>query len=231
MVEDAQDDVLGRLGRGRRSVEASVGYSVGHRIRVEVQAVLREGPASTNQLAKIIRQPLGRVSHHIAELLADGVIEVAWAEQVGNVVQHYYRVVDLPYYSDEKVAALSEGDRQVLYAYILQATMAEAMASLWSMKIARDRRAFLAWKCMRLDAIGRDELADEEAESWARKEEIEGRAANRCAETGELGKMYVTTSLGFERSRTVPPEPADEDGAPKTHEESPPGSSDPTVDS
>lgn len=217
MVEEALD-ALKRLGRGKRGVEDSVGYSVRHRIRVEVQAILREGPASATQLARIVGQPLSTVGHHLGELLTDGVIEIAWAEKVGNVVQHYYRVISLPYYSDEQVQELSEGDRQVLYAYILQATMAEAMASLWSMKIARDSRTFLAWKCMRLDTLGRDELADEEVGSWARKEGIESRSANRRAETGDPGRTYITASLGFERSRTGPPEPIDDNdmtGVPK----------------
>lgn len=200
---------LRRLGSGKRGVEESIGYSVRHRVRVEIQAILREGPANASQLAKIVRRPLSTVGHHIAELLHDGVIEIAWTEEVGNVVQHYYRVVELPYYSDEKVAALTDGDRQVLMAYTLQATIAEAMASLWSEKMVHDPRAFLAWKCMRLDRIGRDELADEEAASWARKEDIEARSANRRVKAGEAGGAYVMASLGFERSRSGPPAPLD----------------------
>lgn len=231
MVEKALD-AFRRLGSGKRGVEDSVGYSVGHRIRIEIQAVLREGPASTTQLAKIVRQPLSTVGHHLGELLADGLIEIAWTGEVGNVVQHYYRTVELPYYSDEQVAELSEGDRQVLFAYTLQATMAEAMASLWSKKMANDPRVFLVRKCMRLDRIGRDELADEEAESWGRREAIEGRSANRCAETGELGQMYVAASMSFERSRTGPPEPLGDDNEMAGDSKRPrSGNAEPTEDS
>lgn len=203
-------EALRRLGKGERGLEEVVGFSVAHRVRIEVQAVLGDGPASASQLTKVLRQPQSTVGYHIKELLSDGVIEIAWTKQIGSVAQHFYRLIELPYYSDEQAAALSEEDRQALMAYVVQAGTTEAVASLLSKKMIRDRRAFVARKRVRLDRIGRDELADEEAESWARKEEIEVRATNRRAKTGEAGREYVIVSYGFERSRTGPPEPLDE---------------------
>lgn len=203
-------EALRRLGKGERDLEETVGFSVAHQVRTEIQAVLRDGPASSTQLSKALRQPLSTIGYHIKELLNDGVIDIGWKKQVGNVTQYFYRVVELPYFSDEQVAALSEEDRQALMAYIVQAGTAETMASLWSKTLIHDYRAFVAWKRLRLDSIGRDELADEEAESWARKEEIEARSTNRRAKTGEAGREYVIVSYGFERSRTGPPEPLDE---------------------
>jgi DNA-binding transcriptional ArsR family regulator len=194
-------------GENRRSVEEAVSYAVGHRIRIEILAALHEGPASAKELAKVVRQPLSNVTHHIEELFASGSIDIARTEQVGNIRQNFYCMVKLPFYSDEDIAAMTDDERQVLAGIILQAIAAEAMASLWAGKLHSDPRVMLAWNRIRLDEQGRMDLADEQARSWQRMMEIEGEAANRRAETGDPGTTYVITSLGYERSRTEAPEP------------------------
>lgn len=196
-----------RLGKGPRSVEDSVSYAVGHRIRVEILAALHERPESADGLAKIVRRPLSTVTHHVEELLKDGSIEIARTEHVGNLVQHFYSVIKLPYYTDEDFVAMTPEERQALCGLILQASMAEALASLWAGKLSNDPRAILAWNRINLDKRGREDLADEQARSWQRIEEIEAESANRRAESGEPGVTYVITSLGYRRSRNCAPEP------------------------
>lgn len=203
-------EALRRMGKAGRGVEDTVSYAIGHRIRIEILAALHEGPESADGLAKIVRRRLSTVTHHIEELLKDGSIEIARSERVGNLVQHYYIVVELPEYSDEEIAEMTPDERQALAALILQASMAEALASLWAGKLNSDPRVFLAWNRYNLDRQGRDDLADEQLRSWRRVKEIEAESTNRRAETGELGVTYVVTSLGFERSRTSAPDPLDE---------------------
>ncbi|MGH3430493.1 MAG: helix-turn-helix domain-containing protein [Mycobacteriales bacterium] len=198
---------LRRLGSAGRGIEESVSFALAHRIRIEILAALHEGPASSKELADIVHQPLSTVDYHIKELLKDGSIEIAKTKKVGNLVQHFYCMVKLPYYSDEDVAAMTRDERQALIGMILQATMAEAMASLWAGKMVDDSRIFLAWNRVNLDRQGRNDLSDEQTRSWARQHEIEAESANRQAKTGEPSVTYVITSLGYERSRTSAPEP------------------------
>jgi DNA-binding transcriptional ArsR family regulator len=198
---------LRRLGMSRRGVEDSVSYAVGHRIRIEILAALHEGPASAAELAKIVRQSLSTVGYHLEELLKDGSIEVARTEQLGNMGQNFYVVAELPEFSDEEIAAMSPEERQALAALILQASTAEALASLWAGKLHSDPRVFLAWNRINLDVQGRGDVADEQLRSWQRLQDIEGESANRMAESGEPGTTYVVTSLGYERSRSSAPDP------------------------
>lgn len=193
-----------------RSVEEAVSYAVGHRIRIEVLAALHEGPASANELSKTVGQPLSKVTHHIEELLASGSIEIARTELVGNITQNFYCVTELPYYSDEQVEAMTVAERQTLAGLILQASMAEALASLWAGKLHSDPRVMLAWNRINLDQRGREDLADEQARSWARIQEIEAEAASRRLESAEDPVTFVVTSLGYERSRNSAPAPASE---------------------
>jgi Bacterial regulatory protein, arsR family len=197
----------GKSGKSRRSPEEALSYSVKHRIRVEVLAALHEGPASVAGLSKIVCQPISKVTHHVEELLASGSIDIAYTERIGNITQNFYCVVQLPFYSDEEVAAMTPDERRVTAGLILQAAMAEAMAALWAGKLRSDPRVMLAWNRINLDKQGRDDLADEQGQSWERIKEIEAEAACRRAESGEPGVTHVVTSLGYERSRTTAPEP------------------------
>ncbi len=200
-----------RRWRQAESFEDSVSYSLGHRIRIEIRAALHEGPATASRLADILQEPLNVIDYHLKEMLEDGSIDIAKTEKVGNLDQHYYSVISLPYFSDEEFKAMSRADRQTLCAIFVQAAIAEAMASLWAGKMASEPRVFLGWDRIVLDKQGREDLAGEEAASWQRKQEIEVRSTNRRAKSGEPGTTYIITSLGYERSRNSAPDPLDED--------------------
>lgn len=217
----------GRAGQRGKSIEEVVSYAVGHRIRIEVLAMLHEGVYCPNELAETLGEPLGRVTHHVNELLDAGSIELARTEQVRNTTRHFYRAVELPepasqtsplprteaisprFYSDEEVAAMPPQQRQMNAGLILQASMAEALAALWAGKMSEDRRVFLAWRWFNVDARGREEIADEQARSWARIQEIEAEATARLAAAGEEPVSVVAAAQGFKRSRTSssPPPP------------------------
>jgi|ERR1044071_3147477 DNA-binding transcriptional ArsR family regulator len=202
-------DALERMSSdGQRGVEETVSYAVGHRVRIEILAALHEGPETTADLAKIIRQPLSTVTHHVEGLLAEGSIEIAWSKRIrSNMTQNYYRVVKLPKFSPKEIEAMRPEQRQALYALIVQAATAEALASLWAGRMIPDPHIVLAWNRFNFDEQGRMDLADEQNESWERIEAIAGESANRMAETGEKGVTCIVTSFGYERCRTSAPLP------------------------
>jgi DNA-binding transcriptional ArsR family regulator len=204
------DTKTGRPGQRGKSIEEVVTYAVGHRIRVQVLVILSEGVFSPDQIAQIIGEPTNKVSHHVKELLDAGSIEVAKTEQVRNTLQHYYRAVEMPYYSDEEMAAMTPGQRQVTYGLVLQQIMAEAMAAFWAGKLIDDPRVWLGQRWFNVDAQGREEIADEQARSWERVLEIEAEAINRCAKSGEEPTSVIVAQMGFKRERTgpTPPPPA-----------------------
>lgn len=207
-------EALQRMGKGVRGIEDSVSYAVGHRTRIEILAALHEGPETPDGLAKIVRQRLSTVTHHIEELLKDGSIEIAKAVPIrGTLKQNYYRVVELPEFTDEEIAAMSPDERQALAALIVQASTAEALASLWAGKMIHDPRVFLAWNRINLDGQGREDFGDEQIASWGRIKEIEGESANRMAESGEKGVTYIVASFGYERNRTSAPPPLTSGGS------------------
>jgi DNA-binding transcriptional ArsR family regulator len=198
-----------RAGQRGKSIEEVIAYAVGHRIRVQALTILREGVYSPDEIARIIGEPTNKVSHHIKELLDAGSIELAETKQVRNTLQHFYRAVELPYYSDEEIEAMTPQQRQVTAGLVLQTIMAEAMAALWAGKMVDDPRVWLTSQWFNVDEQGREEIADEQSRSWERIQEIEAQAINRCAGTGEEPRSVVAIQMGFFRERTAPVVPHD----------------------
>ena len=186
-----------------RSVEQAVSYAIGRRVRIEIVCILNEGTHSASELAELTRQPLTTISHHIKELVRAGCIEVARVEKVRNTDQHFYRAIELPFVSDEEAESLAPEVKQEYAALILQTIMAEGLGALWAGKLNDDSNVRMMWRWYHLDARGREELADEQRESWERVIEIEVRSTNRRAESGEAPTTVIATTLGFERSRRV----------------------------
>jgi DNA-binding transcriptional ArsR family regulator len=186
-----------------RSVEEAVSYSVGHRIRIEILCILNEGTHSASELSRLIRQPLTTIGHHIKELVNSRCIELARIEKVRNTDQHFYRAIELPLVTDEEAEGLPPEVKQEYAALILQTITAEGLGALWAGKMNNDPSVRMMWRWFNLDAEGRQELADEQRESWERIVEIEARSTNRRAASGEEPMTMIATTMGFERSRSV----------------------------
>lgn len=193
----------GRPGQRRKRIEEVVAYAVSHRIRVLVLWLLNEGTYTNAQLAQIIGEPANNVANHVRELLDAGSIELAKSEQKGNIVQNYYRAVELPYYSEEDAEEMTPEQRQVIAGLIVQGAAAEIMAALWSGTLA-DPRTVLAWTPHTVDRRGREDLEAEERRYLERAQEIEVESTNRRAESGEEGESIVVAMFGFARARRPP---------------------------
>jgi DNA-binding transcriptional ArsR family regulator len=204
-----------RLGQGKRGVEEAVGYAIKHRRRVEILGLLNEGEHNRYELAALVGEEPHKIKHHLKELLDEGSIELAYSKRVGNMIQHYYRAVEMSFYTDEEIEAMHPEARQAIAGVILQAVMAEALAALWAGKMADDRRIGLSWRWFHVDARGREDIADEQARHWERVRECEAESTNRCAKSGEPTKSIIVTSLGHVRCRRAPmPTPADDSTEP-----------------
>src|SRR5260221_2190876 len=185
----------------KRSVEEAVSYSVGHRIRIEILCILNEGTHSASELSRLIRQPLTTIGHDIKELVNSDRIELARIEKVRITDQHFYRAVELPFVTDEEAEALPPEVKQEYAALILQTITAEGLGSLWAGKMNDDPTVRMMWRWVNLHAHGRQELTDEQRESWERIVDIEARATNRRTESGEEAITLIVAMMRFERRR------------------------------
>jgi DNA-binding transcriptional ArsR family regulator len=196
-----------RAGQRGKSIEEKVSYGLGHRIRVYVLTLLNEGVYSPDEIAQIIGERTNNVSHHIRELLDAGAIELAETKKVRNTVQHYYRAVEMPFYSDAEIAAMTPEQRQEIIGLTIQCMMAETLCAFAAGKMQSDPRLWLAWRWYNVDGQGREDIADEQVRFWKRIQDIEVESTNRRAKSGEEAESVVVASLGFGRERTAPRPP------------------------
>ncbi len=192
----------------KRSIEDAVSYAVAHGIRVDILCYLNETPRSPTELAELMGLPLSTIEHHIKELLASCSIELAWVERVRNTNEHFYRAVEIPFYSDEEMWAMPAEARQEIYGLILQSSTAEAMAAFRAGKVSSDPYVCMAWRWFNLDTQGRKDMAEENARSWERRQEIEAESVDRRAITGEEGVSVIVSLLVHERCRNLEHGPA-----------------------
>lgn len=189
----------------RRSIEEAVAFAVGHRIRIDALSILNEGTASPNEIAKTIGEGVSKVGHHVKELFDSGCIEFVGTEQRRGATEHFYRAIARPFISNEEARELPEETKREFAALILQAIMAEGLASLRAGKMDADEDIWMSWRSVNLDQQGRREVADEQAASYSRIEEIEAKCAARLVDSEETGTSTVIAAMGFERSRSGRP--------------------------
>jgi DNA-binding transcriptional ArsR family regulator len=203
-----------KKGQRGKSVEEVLSYAVGHRIRIEVLALLNEGVFAPDQIATIIDEPLSKVAHHISELMEGGAIELAKTEPARNATRHYYRAVEQPYVSAEEAAAMTPQQRQVIVGLILQSIMAESMSAFWARNMIDDPdHTMLSWRWFNVDREGQSEIIAELAASWERVREVEARSAARRLESGEDAVSVIVAMQGFQRSRSSLTPPATQGGS------------------
>lgn len=191
------------VGTKRKKIVEVVSYALSHRTRVHILIVLNEGTFTPGQIAEIIDVPLKNVAKHIRLLVEAGSIELVKTEMVRNARLHWYRAVEMPFYSDEEIAAMTPQQREVSAGLVVQSAIAEVLAALAAGKLS-DPRVWLAWDWFNVDEQGRQDIADEEARSWERKREIEVESTNRRVESGEESTSMLCTQLCYERARKGP---------------------------
>lgn len=188
-----------RAGRPK-GIEEVVQYALGHKIRVHILIVLNDGIYTAAQLAEIIGEPLNNVSNHLRKMLDDGSIEIAKEGRKGNVVQYWYKAVEIPYYSQETAEGMTHLQRQMIAGAIVQSGSAEVLAALYAGRLANPRTV-LFWHWYNVDRQGREELESENVRYLERVREIEAESTNRRAESGEDAISMLVSLSVFERAR------------------------------
>jgi hypothetical protein len=182
-------------------------FAVGHRIRINALTIFNERVASPNEVSKEIREDLNQVVHHVNELFKAGCIELVRTVPRGGAVEHFYRAVRRPELSDEEWEALPDKDKRAIATAGLRNLFGEGLASVQTGKMSTDPNMRVWWKAANLDAQGRQESAEEQAESIERQLQIEVRSNKRMAEAGKgnMAPSTVVAVLGFTRSREGQP--------------------------
>jgi DNA-binding transcriptional ArsR family regulator len=176
-------------------------HAINHWIRVEALAIFNEGEFSAGEIAEIIDEDVKKVTGHIKDLYESGCIEFAGYKLVGRGMRPVYRSTVRAVVSDEAYREMSVEDRHDLNGAVVQGLYAESVSSYQNGKMDADEELCFVWQALNLDAQGKRELLEHLKSTFEGAKEIDARAANRMAKSGETGTSTIVGLLGFERSR------------------------------
>jgi DNA-binding transcriptional ArsR family regulator len=181
-----------------RSPEQKISHSVNHSVRLDAFMATFEAMTSPNEVSKLLGKPVATVSFHMTELRKDGAIELVKTEQRRGAIEHYYRATKPPEIDAEEWKALPKATRRKIAALILQAIIADGLASLRHGKLPDDDDMYLVWMPMRLNLEGREKVTDLQAEMLERMAAIKERHGVAEGDEEDEG-IKVAAMLWFER--------------------------------
>ena len=157
-------------------VDQRVAKALSHPLRAHVLAILNERVASPNDMAEQLGEPLGNVSYHVKALLDLDCIELVSTRPRRGAVEHFYRAIARPYFSDRDWSRLPRSLRQAISDVGLQLIWDDVADSIEGGAFeARDDR-ILSRAPLVLDERGWEELHGMVAELLERTVQRGGRS-------------------------------------------------------
>lgn len=171
--------------------------SISHPLRQRIMVRLNQDVASPNQLAGELGESLGRLSYHVSALAKAGAIELVRTEPRRGAVEHFYRALVRPWFSDAEWVRLAPSLRGTIHDQNLR--------SMWN-DVAEAARAggfdhplaSVAFTWLELDERGMEELSDELQRVLQRAFELQTEATERKA-GGTPTRMTELALMHFER--------------------------------
>src|SRR5918992_4443389 len=95
-------------------VDPRLAKALSHPMRTRILAILNERVASPNEIAEMIGERLPNVSYHVRALADLECIELVRTAQRRGAIEHYYRALTRPFFSDRDWKRLPRSGRQAI---------------------------------------------------------------------------------------------------------------------
>ena len=167
-------------------------------MRMRILGILNERTASPNEIAEMIDERLPNVSYHVRALLDLGCIELVDTAQRRGAIEHYYRALLRPFFSDRDWKRLPRSGRQSISDSALQVIWEDVSDAIKAGTFEARADRHLSHSPMLLDDEGWSELAKLLADTLAEAEKIESRSGARLRSSGETGIPTRLVAMQFE---------------------------------
>jgi DNA-binding transcriptional ArsR family regulator len=179
-------------------VDPKLVRAIGHPLRLRLLTIFNERVASPSDLAAELGEPIGNVSYHTRILARLGCVELVRTKQVRGAVEHYYRAVVRPVFSDEDWAELPMSIRKSLAGAVL-AEIADDMGAAASEGGFDRDEVHLNRTTLTLDRQGWQELNELLQGIHERALEIQAESAGRLhADGADKSDAAVMAVMLFE---------------------------------
>src|SRR5215212_3518872 len=174
-------------------VDPRIAKALSHPMRARILMILNERVASPNEIADEIDERLPNVSYHVRALLELGTIELVDTAQRRGAIEHYYRALVRPFFSDRDWKRLPRSGRQAVSDLTLQMVWDDAAAAIKKGTFESRSDRHLSRTPLALDDQGWDEINGLLREAHAKAEAIAAKSQKRLtkAEDGGMATMLV----------------------------------------
>jgi DNA-binding transcriptional ArsR family regulator len=181
-------------------VDLRLAKALSHPLRARIFAILDEQVASPNEIAEMLDERLPNVSYHVRALAELECIELVRTAQRRGAIEHYYRAVKRPFFSDSDWKRLPRSGRQAIADVGLQLIWDDVSQAIEAGKFETRPDLHLSRTPLVVDEQGWGELKDALMGALADAERIVKRSSDRLAESGESGIPTRLVVMHFEAS-------------------------------
>jgi len=179
-------------------VDPRIAKALSHPMRARILMILNERVASPNEIAEMIEERLPNVSYHVRALLDLGCIELVDTAQRRGAIEHYYRAVVRPFFSDSDWKRIPRSGRQAISDTLLKVVWEEVSGAIEAGTFDSRPDRYLAHSPMLVDDQGWSELAGVMAQALRDVETIESQSARRLKESNQAGVPTSVVLMQFE---------------------------------
>jgi DNA-binding transcriptional ArsR family regulator len=176
-------------------VDPRIAKALSHPMRARILMILNERVASPNEIADDIDERLPNVSYHVRALLDLGCIELVDTAQRRGAIEHYYRAVVRPFFSDSDWKRIPRSGRQAISDSILQVIWEDVSDSIKAGTFEGRADRHLTHSRMLLDDEGWSELTKYLSGVLAEVEKIESRSKARIKKSAGGAAIPTTFAL------------------------------------
>ena len=179
-------------------VDPRIAKALSHPMRARILGILDERVASPNEIAEMIEERLPNVSYHVRALLDLGCIELVDTAQRRGAIEHYYRAIVRPFFSDSDWKRLPRSGRQAISDAALQIIWEDVSEALKAGTFENRADRHLSHNDVVLDEEGWKAVAKLLNGMIAEVEKIASGSAARLKASGEEGIPATVVAMQFE---------------------------------
>jgi DNA-binding transcriptional ArsR family regulator len=179
-------------------VDLRLAKALSHPLRARIFAILDQQVASPNEIADMLDERLPNVSYHVRALADLECIELVRTAQRRGAIEHYYRAVRRPFFSDADWKRLPRAGRQAVADVGLQLIWEDVSGAIEAGTFEARSDFHLSRTPLVVDEQGWGELTDALLGWLAEAERIAKQSENRRAKSGDDGIQARLVFMHFE---------------------------------
>jgi DNA-binding transcriptional ArsR family regulator len=179
-------------------VDPRIAKALSHPMRARILVILNERVASPNEIAELIDERLPNVSYHVRALLDLGCIELVDTAQRRGAIEHYYKAIIRPFFTDNDWKRIPRSGRQAISDTALQVIWEDVSQAVKAGTFDARPDRYLTHSPMVLDEEGWSELHRVMSEALSEVEKIESQSARRLKRSKERGVSTKVVLMQFE---------------------------------